>query len=330
MKETKKQAGKLGVIETITAIRDEKEGFSFGEVWRFNEKAVSAVLPIIRKSDQKRAYKTLVESERVNVIDTGNIDDVRIENKEDVAVFIRMGEILKGDTQERSPTQSMIVMSGKTKTIEVRCIHETRGIAAGTKFKSGGIVPTEIESVMYRKGGGQSQIWAGVRLYSHSREKATANYMASMGEEADGATINLIGSIKKDDLSDSYAKYSTIIDDVIKKVPFLKNQAGLVIIDSLGFSGLEVYDLTDSWKMVRNAITKGSGSKLAEFDDGGVFEYKPERAVAIVLKALSQEFKVKSLKKDANTEIVRLESGQLIGEAAILKGEVIHLRIFRT
>lgn len=326
-----KKGGKMISKEMLEAIRDEKEGFKIGKPWRYNEKAVTCVLPIIRETVKKREYITFPESENVKIADTGNISLLTIENNEEHHVFIRMGEIFKGESQERASVHSRIIESKKKEEIKVQCIHQSRGISSGTIFTAGGYVPDEVVGTIFTND--QHRVWNSVEDYSANLREMSMSFYSAMGESANMNLMADIGNaetVRSDDLTAGYETYSKIIDDVLKNVPSLDNQVGLVVIDRTGFYSLEAFDVKESWQVLKNSITKGAGVKLSEFEEKeGVFVYKPENSIALIMEALSKDFIEETLFEDEHSKIIKLSAEKLIGEVTLLDDDVIHLWILR-
>ena len=127
----------------LQLIADEKDGFSFGKSWRYNEDSLVALLPILRIAPKKkRNYVLLSETKNVKIGDTGQINKILVENNEESPVYIRMGEIFSGGTQERMATRSYIIMPKENINIDVRCVHASKGINTGASMKSDGVAPS--------------------------------------------------------------------------------------------------------------------------------------------------------------------------------------------
>lgn len=311
----------------IKAIREEKEGFSFGEPWRFSKKSLTAVMPILRESTEKRDYLVLAEAKKVKIEDTGNIDSLLITNNEDKPVFVRAGEIFKGKTQERAATMSRVVMPGATEKINVVCVHQSKPIMGGGNVGIGGFAPS---SVIISAGTGdpmsQSHVWAKTVAYCASAKSVVGNLNVA-GVTTERTEIPRWE--KMDDLASNIKKFSKAINEVLKGVPFTENQVGIVLLDTNGCAGLEAFNLSVSWKAIRENLIRREGEKIADVDKEGVFKYKPEKAKGTVKKLLKEKFEEKSLFKDKDTETIGISHGDFVGEATILNDKVIHLNLTR-
>jgi hypothetical protein len=138
------------VEELISSIQEETGGYKLGKPWRHNQHSLTCVVPILKTTkDSKREYITLTEAKKVVITDTGKINEALVKNNEDIPIFIRLGEILSGNTQERAVTSSRIVLPNQEVTIPVACIHASKGIRAGTVLSFNGFAPNKEYSYIY-------------------------------------------------------------------------------------------------------------------------------------------------------------------------------------
>ena len=150
----------------------EEVGFKFGTPWRYSDKALGVMIPILKIGDAgARRYVTLEEAKDKGVTfkDTGHIDRVIVESSLGVPIFIRSGVMFKsGGTQPRAVETSVVIIPQEDKKeetikveIPVRCIHASKGIHSSESFSYGGDVPLEVRSALMSKRG-QSETWAAV------------------------------------------------------------------------------------------------------------------------------------------------------------------------
>jgi len=138
------------VEELITSIKEETNGYKLGKPWRHSDKSLTCVVPILKATkDHEREYITITEAKNISIIDTGNINEARVKNEEDKPVFLRLGEILAGGTQERAVTSSRIVFPGTEITIPIVCIHASKGIQKDAVFHFSGYAPNKDYSYIY-------------------------------------------------------------------------------------------------------------------------------------------------------------------------------------
>lgn len=174
------------IASFLSTVAEERRGFKFGEPHRLEPDSLSVILPIIRKTTTKRQYVTLSEIENlIEIVDTGKINRVKIDNKSSENVFIRSGTLLRGKTQERATTRSSLIFPNKSVEIDVRCIHATKGIKSKESVTGRGFTPLSLDQLVYAGGytpKDQHSFWAGVKSYSVSTrslrtqtQPATAN-----------------------------------------------------------------------------------------------------------------------------------------------------------
>lgn len=217
---------------------DEKEGFSFGKVFRLDEDGVVAILPILRESKTERGYVVLPEAPSVKIEDTGGIDAVKVTNNGSLPVYIRSGTVLKGQTQERAAVIGRIVFPNETETIKIVCVHQTRPIAMGSKMVYHSLAPASIDLTS------QHLAWNCVASYSGRAQSAFRGLNRP------------VPTGPFDDLA-SYAKsYSSEVEKVLPKIEHKKNQAGMVMFDVEGVYIIEIFDLEPSWKALRDDVIK--------------------------------------------------------------------------
>ena len=140
--------------------------------WRPTGKSLTLVFPIITKKTTPRSYITLEEvKDKVEIIDTGDINKLQVKSNSNKPIFIRGGTMLKGATQERATQYGIIVTPKRKMFVKVHCIHATKGIVSGAKFHPHGHMPHGIYSVMLI-GKSQTLTW---RAINHFAQKLQAS-----------------------------------------------------------------------------------------------------------------------------------------------------------
>lgn len=317
----------------VEALRMESLGFAFGEPWRPSDKAITCVLPVIRDHKGNPTYKILAKA-AVKITDTGSINRVKIQNKDDLPVFIRTGELFKGATQERSATISMIVMPGDTVDIPVVCVHASRGIRAGSEFTSYGYVPGNRESYFMDsniKGfsPNQAHSWAEDRNYVHTMCCAAGEIPSGSIDPGIWGQFTNTGTYKPDDITTAREEATKLFKDLIAKVPLIHNQIGMALIDDKGFHSLDCYDLHTSWKDVKEAIVGKEVLSLSQTDKKKTFTYNPEVAVEEIKQVLGSGFTEKVIISQDGFKTIGMENKNYIGEIVSLNDEVIHMLLCR-
>ena len=322
----------------LQAILEGKDGFSFGDSWRYCVDSLVAVLPILRKSEKVRKYLILKEAKNVEISDTGQINRIRITNKEKKPIYIRMGEIFTGKSQERIAIRSHIILPKESTEIEVRCVYASKPISTGEMMKSGGLAPASFDSLFSHssfkmRSPDQSQVWKEVNMsasmMANSSEMLDRQFDLRAEVETEGGTVETVRSQPADDLKGIIDVFSKQIDKILKEVPFLEDQVGIALLDLSGVSSLECFDLSGSWKALRDDIIKKEGENLSKLQKESPFEYKAKKAVNAVKALLSNAFEEKTTFKTKEVRITNLNSEKYSGEITELNNELVHLVLVR-
>jgi hypothetical protein len=123
-------------------------------------------------------------------------------------------------------------------------------------------------------------------------------------------------------------KNSDEIKKILKNVPLVEDQVGLIIVDKSGIYSVELFEHPESWKAVQNDVHTGAYEKISEKADS-IFEVsiKDEK-----LKGLVSEFilKVQQAAAVEQTEgTFTFRTNDIAGEYTILKKKVIHVFAYR-
>lgn len=301
--------------------------FEFKEPWRAG-KALAVIVPIVAKRAEPRSYVVLEEvKDKVRIVDTGRIGEVKVEGEFDKPTFIRGGTMLKGATQERATEFSVVVTPGKAEvTIPVHCVHASKGIRPGAFFTIAmSYTPPTVHSNMLAARN-QTVTWNAVARYS-------SNILASW---APSASSNwMIPRVRHDDLvgvQESLTEFRKELEEILSKIPDYVNQVGSVVIDPDGVVGLELYDHPESWKAVTEKIKRTFTEALTREDKAGIFKPDMDAALTVINELLEKLEKPEEEREvfnqaDAKTAIFKVEG--YVGEYTTLNGKTIHLTITR-
>lgn len=338
--------------DLLLDIASEKNGYAIGEPWRFSEFSLAAVVPIIRKVDhQERGYRLLSEvKEEVKIRDTGNINKMEFTNRSGLPVLLKAGEILTGATQSRALGKSEILLPDEVLVADCVCVYSTKGIRAGQPVRVEAYSPVEIRRTVARAyshiaggeippgaphSGLQNEVWGGVHSFSRelsARAQNLATFAATTGSEDFVPFQNLSPtySSPSEDLAGRVREAQDKFKEVIKKVPKVENQVGLCLITLDGFDALESFNHPASWEAIRQEVLKSESAKIADVTDrDGVFEYRADKARAVIRELLGATFEENITVEKQDTSTIALESGKLIGEVVTLYGQPIHCAFMR-
>jgi len=338
--------------DLLLDIASEKNGYIIGEPWRFSEFSLAAVVPIIRRVDHKeRGYRLLSEvKDEVKIRDTGNINKMEFTNRSGLPVLLKAGEILTGATQSRALGKSEILLPDEVLVADCVCVYSTKGIRAGQPVRVEAYSPVEIRRTVARAyshiaggeiplgvphSGLQNEVWGGVHSFSRglsARAQNLATFAATTGGEDFAPFQNLSPtySSPSEDLAGRVKEAQDKFKEVIKKVPKVENQVGLCLITLDGFDALESFNHPASWEAIRQEVLKSESAKIADVTDrDGVFEYRADKARAVIRELLGATFEENITVEKQGTSTITLESGKLIGEVVTLYGQPIHCAFMR-
>jgi len=299
--------------------------YELGEPWKFGEKSLAAVVPILRRNAALRDYVLLQEIQdkmNVDITDTGSIGAAQIKNPTDKNVFIRNGTLLKGTTQERAVVTGFILLPGKTEQIEVQCVHASKGIRPGAFFAAAGVAPRPVmKSLVARRS--QAETWSAVGHATRSYMLLAASGPSQYPELP--VSDDLVGVLERTQ------KFRDEVENVLKKVPGdLNDQVGIAIIDLKGVVGLEIFNHPDSWSAFSKSVVRSYADVLAE-KGSELFEMKLEKvkeAVIAFIQKLAETPGDVVYKNECSTTHA-LKGKEVAGEYTTLNTKMIHLVAFR-
>ncbi|MFQ6012804.1 MAG: ARPP-1 family domain-containing protein [Thermoplasmata archaeon] len=312
----------------VDSILSEEEGFSFGEPWNY-EKSLGAVLPILRKGRRPRKYRTLEEAlkdtkDAVEVTETGSIRKVKVLNRTDRPIFVRMGTIFTGEgTQSRAAEGSVILVPHKeAEPVEVRCVEASVPIVEGTAFRVAGFsAPRSVELGLYSRD--QGEVWERVRSYTRA---------AAVPAERGQALSSLWQYRRQDSLVDvltAVEEFKEQVDEVLEEVPNYEDQVGLVVLDKQGVVGLEAFDTPQSWRAVSDVIVKKYADVISLQVGEDTAPVTPNHDVILkrtrkFLEALVKVQEEVTFEASGHKTFALAGKG-VVGEYTTIDGSVIHL-----
>lgn len=332
------------IIERFLNDLNGEIGFKFGTPWRYSDKSLGVIVPILKIGDVgEREYVTLEEAKDQGVAfkDSGHIDKVIIESSLSMPIFIRSGTVLKSQgTQSRAVESSVIIIPHEeknrqdipipevvvtTEEIPVRCIYASKGIRTGETFTYGGDVPLEVRSSLLSRSG-QGNTWAAVGHATHrfmsSRILGRSSARHSGPVTFTASHDNLAGVMEEVD------KFTDNIDEILKKVPLFEDQVGAVFLDMKDVVGIELFEHPKSWEAIHKEVEKRLGESIAKEEEKTFFkpDYEQVKPLALsFLKKLIDSEKIETSKNKDIYTVTFLKGDGVIGEATSINGKVIHL-----
>lgn len=342
------------VSDILLDIAHERNGYSIGEPWRFTELSLAAVVPLTRESQgQKRLYRLFSErKDEVKVTDTGNIERLTLVSKSEFPILVKAGEVVVGDSQSRTITVSQVLMPGEKLAVPCACVYSSKGIREGRGMTPSIYSPMDVRRKIFRghyerRGGinwggfsggyhrDQGEIWGGVNTYA-KRASGGLKTMAAFAATHDVPELESLRGVdlayhtRTEDLAGRVSESQNKYKDILKKVPTVDHQVGMVLLTMTGLESMEAFEHPDAWEGIRRAILGAESDKISDLSDqNGLFEFKVEKAKGIIQDLLTKDFDEKLAVDRERTKTLILDTEQFVGEAVTLDGTSIHLTLVR-
>lgn len=337
------------ISDLLLDIASEMNGYSIGEPWRFTEFSLAAVVPIARVTEELRGYRLLCEiKDEVKVKDTGSIDKLELINNSIHPVLVKAGEVLVGATQSRTLVKSEVLMSEEEVTADCVCIHSSKGIRGGQNMTPTSYSPSPVRRSLfvghlrenkladYDYGHDiQSNVWASVNQYSRGLSASTGRFMAASRNLSDevaelAARMPPTFHTPMGDLAGRISESQERYGDILKKVPKVENQVGICLMTMTGLETMEAFEHPDSWEKIREAILGADSDKISDISDqNGLFEFRKDKAKAIVQELFQKQYESKAVVEKEHTTTYILDEEKFMGEVVILHGKPIHCAFMR-
>lgn len=334
------------LVDQFLAGLSNEIGFKFGTPWRYSDKSLGVIVPILKIGDVgEREYITLEEARNqgIKFKDSGSIDKVIIESSLPYPIFVRSGTVLKSQgTQSRAVESSVVIVPKEEKNkqpnapeiivtmqeIPVRCIYASKGIHAGSTFAYGGDVPLEVRSALLSRSG-QASTWRAVKGATHRFMSARVG--SGRGTSHGNFDDNVSFTASNDNLSgvmEEVDKFTADIDEILKKVPMFEDQVGAVFLDMKDVVGIELFDHPKSWEAIHKEVEKRLGESIAKEEEKTFFkpDYEQVKPLALsFLKKLIDSEKIETSKSGDKYAVTLLKGDGIVGEATSINGKIVHL-----
>lgn len=303
----------------------ERLGYSFGKPWHGRDTSAVVVPLILTKPAGKREYVLLEEvKDKVQFTDSGGISKVIVKAGDvDEPIFIRLGIIFKGlGTQSRAVESSKVLFpqNGKDSLVDVRCVHASHHIMAGARFAVSESTPVNIEARLLTHD--QGSVWASVHQFAMGIEGPARDTFASVGRNGRiPMPDNLVGHLTSDE-------YTSTMDKYIREIPNFEDQVGIVVIDSEGVVGIELFDHPKSWKVASEAVIKKYGETFTKSKSSFKPQINDERVEQIIVEFL-MHMEESGMEEETKDGTYSVNAAGVRGEYTILNNHVIHFIALR-
>ena len=292
----------FSIIETLT----------LGEPWKYSDRSVTIVVPILRANSAERNYRLLQElKDQVKISDTGAIDTAVLKNPSSSNVFVRSGTILSGKTQTRSVSTSIVVPAKESLSVPVRCIYASKGINRNAHLKvEMELAPKQVLSSMMLKQS-QSEVWSSVKDFSMSAPMVA-------------------NEVRRDDLLSvlkSTREFGEEIERLLENIPGdHPEQVGIAVLSLSGVVGVEFFDHPDSWGAFSKSVVRNYSEEIFREAGEDLFEVNIEKAHPLVLsflKGLLESEKTVVHESSVSTTWT-MSKGSTFGEYTEIDDALIH------
>jgi hypothetical protein len=218
---------------------------------------------------QEKAMLTLEEalaSKSAVVYETGEVEELEVENTSDLPVFIQSGDMVKGGRQDRMLRYDFVVSphSGK-QSIDAFCVNQgrwtKRGEESADKFEKTADV---LACISVKKAAlideSQSKVWSEVAKMSDKLDALGGRLPVS----------DLTGSLPCAIETDSIKYQSKEYDDaIIRQIKSSTKANGIVVIINGKFHSADLYRSPDLFQKLFPKLLDGAAIEaLAEYEDG--------------------------------------------------------------
>jgi hypothetical protein len=300
----------------------------------------------------------------LKIKDLGSIDKVEITNRSEFDVLMKAGFVVVGATQSRALAVSQVIMAGERVEADCVCVYASKGIRAGQDVAVESYSPLPVRrairrSYSYTPGGfvnrgphqrgasfrraafsygrgTQSDVWGGVKSASKGYASAAQNLAQAVADG--GGEIQTFGGFMTtvdrvdtswltpaDDLAGRLAESRDKFKAALKETPHNERQVGMCLLALNGLESLECFEHPDSWKALRDSILESESDKIADItDQDSVFEFKADKAKAMIRQLLTTPFEESVAIDKDSTQTFILQSEKVTGEVVTLNSQPIH------
>jgi len=312
----------------VEDILGKKNEFELGSPWKYSDKSMGVIIPILRGGKHVRDYITLPEvKDKVKFEDLGGISPIKARYDETQPLFIRSGTVLEGISgQDRAVIHSMVLDPQIDVKIDVRCVHASRPTSYGGGFKYAGYAPKVVHQNLRK---GQSQTWGGVRsFYAMSSLSTPTVQYRTRGRGNIGAMG--VDRVKHDDLPNIKKAQMELDDDIrniLKEVPVLENQIGAIIVGMRGVIGVETFDSPVSWKVQYKEAIANYSDELAEKAEKSLFKFDESNVMNVITDFLHSVSNAEVQPIDKSAFLIKLRG--FTGEVVTNMEHIVHLFLMK-
>ena len=292
--------------------------------------------PAQKAAPNRLTLHEAMEQKKAAVYETGNVEQLAIENLSNQPVFVQAGDLVKGGQQDRVLTTDLLLppRSGKV-SIASFCVEQgrwtKRGAEPSQQFSaSSKAVPTRALKVAVREPGSQNKVWSEVAmavatLAATGPLGVAAGAVRSSGVRASAASpTSMQLALEDQHVNDRVGKYTAALS---KTVDGKADVVGYAYVVNGKFSGADVYDSADFFRRMWPKLLQSSATEA--LSETGQAKAAAPMTIAGLQQALaaSDQGRAVAPKTNGGLAITKKESDKsLVYETAERKtgGSVIH------
>jgi hypothetical protein len=280
------------------------------------------VVPLILKDSAKneRGYYLAEEvKDKLDIKDSGSISKANVTNKSDKPVFMRGGSILKGaGTQSRAVQFGRIVLPEKAPVpVAVVCVHASHPISTNAAFElieSGKAyaLGRSLDRTLMLYRGDQHAAWNTVR---YTASKASSEGVPLRATDSMVHIAEQVSNFKKD------------VEDIVRKVPNVELQIGVLIMDEKGVQGMEAFDHPDSWGAFADDVFRKYSDVIQKEDASGILDINMDKVLSLAKGFINelQNVKREEIYSDGDSATFAIDGEKVVGEVTTLNNRIIHI-----
>jgi hypothetical protein len=237
---------------------------------------------LIQGKDQvDRKYVTLEEAMDKKLIvlhETGNVDELSVDNKSDRHVFILSGDIVKGGRQDRTMAEDVILKPGsKNVPLKSFCVEhgrwtqrESENAAAFSSSKN--MLSNKNMKIAARAKKEQQEVWKEVSSF---QDEASKNVNADVKSNVSASSLQL--TLENKDLQSVVNEYMKALE------PFFKEKSdvlGFVFCINGKISTVDIFGNADLFRKLRTKLLESAANEAVfQYDEKLRFEHPSVKTI---------------------------------------------------
>ncbi|HMN26097.1 MAG: hypothetical protein IT276_15630 [Ignavibacteriaceae bacterium] len=247
---------------------------------------------------------------------SGNVNNIVVQNKSDKYVFFSDGDILSGAKQNRVLNTSVFLSPNSTKQIPVSCVEQGRWSSVTPKFAG-----TNYTAPMNLRAKKSEQVTNNLK-----REVGHFSNQSEIWNEVDSCCERLVISSPTQNLSDVFKEKEKEFETFIKTIRVTDKANGMAVFIKKEFLAIEVFNRTDIYKEYFDKILKGVSSEASHLNP--VEEKLKEAEATYKTNVFFDELENRKFKQFPGAGIgteKRYEENDFSGFALEYESHLIHL-----